>query len=203
MTPNRTAANFAVATMALPVVFGACLCFLRPEASWAWVTVMLIVPVSWLGIKAAGDRLGPVGTIVFPRSVTAGAMIFASLLLAVSLGAPLAAALGLIDTSLAHLIGSRGVYVLAGCYFILRGNRLPKVLTPLADVQCDPATMQTVQRRTGWAYVLAGITLAVLWLVLPVHLAQPIGITVVVAGILVPTFIMRAYAKRRTALPNR
>ena len=65
------------------------------------------------------------------------------------------------------------------------------MLTPLSDIRCDPATLQTLRRRTGWAYVLAGFAYTVLWLVLPVHLAVPVGIAVIVAGILVPWAVTR------------
>jgi hypothetical protein len=202
MTTNRTWSGFAWATMALPVILGAPLCYLRPDGAWAWMAGMFIVPVACFIIKALRDRLPRVGTVVFPKAIPAGAIIFSSLLLSVSLGAPLAAALGLIDNSLAHVIGSRGVYALGGCYFIVRGNRLPKMLSPLSATLCDPATMQALQRRTGWAYVLAGLAIAIVWVALPLHLAQPIGMAIIALGILVPTFIMRAHANRRDELQN-
>jgi hypothetical protein len=201
MTTNRNWSNFAWATMALPVILGAPLCYLRPDSAGAWIAGMFVVPVSCLGIKALRDRFS-IGTIVFPKAEPAGAIVFASLLLCGSLGAALAAALGLIDNSLAHVIGSRGVYALGGCYFVLRGNRLPKMLTPLSATLCDPATTQVLQRRTGWTYVLAGFAITFVGLALPLPLVQPIGMAIIAVGILVPTFIMCAHVNRRSELLN-
>jgi hypothetical protein len=209
MTTNRNLSNPALVMMGLPVLLGAPLCYLRPGEVWAWVAGMFIVPVVWLGIKAARKVFGnaaiptkhdrsPADT----RKAVSGAVILASLLLSASLAAPLAAALGLIDESLARAIASRGVYVFVGWYFVLRGNRLPKMLTPLSDTRCDPARLQTLQRCTGWSYVLAGFALAVVWLLLPVHLAQPIGMAIIAVGVLLPTFILRSYATGRNALIN-
>jgi hypothetical protein len=211
MTANRTLSNLAVAMMGLPVILGISLCYLRAERTGLWVAAMLFLPVSWLGIKAVPKALRTtmLGTILMPlentadaRKAISSAMIFASLIAAMPMGAKLANALGLIDESLAAAIAARWMSVLAGGYLILRGNRLPKILTPLPDIRCDPATMQSLQRRTGWAYVLAGFTFTLVWLVLPVHLAQPIGMGIIAVGILVPTFILRFYAKRWTALLN-
>lgn len=200
MTTNRNRSNFAWVTRALPVMIGAPLCYLRPDRAGAWVAGMFIVPLSCLGIMAVRDRLPPVGTVVLPKTIPDGAIIFASLLLSVSLGAALAAELGLIDHSLSRLIGSRAVYALVGCYFVIRGNRLPKMLTPLSATACDPTNLQALQRRTGWAYMLAGLTIAFAWVALPLHLAQPIGMAVIAVGILAPTFILRAHANRRGGL---
>lgn len=196
MTSNRTLSNLALAMMAPPVILGAALCYLRPGQAWAWAIVMFFSPAAWLLLRAKRMRTEDA------RRAISGALIFGSLLLSVSLAASLAGVLGLIDGALAHEIAARGASVPAGVFFVLRGNRLPKTLTPLAEVRCDPATLQTVQRRTGLAYVLAGFAFAVLWLVLPVRLATPIGIAVILAGILAPTIIMRSYAKGRVGTPS-
>jgi hypothetical protein len=118
------------------------------------------------------------------------------------LAANLADALRLIDEAVAHGIATRWTNVLAGAYFVFHGNRLPKILTPLSDFH-DPATMQTVRLRTGRLYVLTGSAYALLWLFLPVHLAQPFGLAIIVGGILVPSIILRSCARRGAAHPGR
>ncbi len=198
MTTNRSLSKLALAMMAPPVILGAALCFLRPQQAWAWAIAMIVLPAAGLvrakmmRNEATADR----------QKAISGAVIFVSVLVSVTLAAPLAAALGLIDNGLAHAIGTRVASVFAGVFLVLRGNRLPKVLTPLSDTRCDPATLQTLQRRTGWAYVLAGFTLSVLWLVLPTHLAAPIGVAVLVVGILAPTAVLRSYAKKSVGAPS-
>jgi hypothetical protein len=198
MTANRTLSKLVLPMMALPVILGAALFYLRPQDARTWAIAMIVLPAAGL-VRAKVMRTE--NTVEAQKAIS-GALIFVSMLVSVTLAAPLAAALGLIDDALAHKIAIRAASVFAGVFLVLRGNRLPKMLTPLADTRCDPATMQTLQRRTGWAYVLAGFTITVLWIVLPVHLAAPIGAAVIVAGILAPTIIMRSYAKGRVGTPS-
>jgi hypothetical protein len=211
MITKRTWSNLPPAMMMLPIVLGVSLCYLRPEGAWLWVIAMLFLPVSWLGIKAASKAAGrmtvgamllPPGNSVDAREAICFAMNIASLIVAIPLGAKLANALGLIDQSFADVIATRWTNVLAGGYFVFRGNRLPKILVPLSDLPQDSAAVDTLRRRTGWAYVVAGFAMAAVWLVLLVRLAQPVGIAIVAVGILVPTFMLRSRAKRRTALLN-
>jgi hypothetical protein len=182
MSTNRALSNFAVAMMALPVILGAALCYMRPEQAWAYALGMLVLPVAWaLKTRFANAEA---------RSRISFAMIVSSLVISVPLGTSLAAALGLIDGPV-HAISERLTNVLAGLCIVLLGNQLPKMLTPLSNAACDAATVQRVRRRTGWAQVLAGLAFAVLWLVLPVPFARPIGIAIIVAGILVPWAVTR------------
>ena len=207
MTMTRPLSNLALAMMTLPIVLGAPLLFLRPEGAWAWAAGMFTLPVMWFGLQAAAKIFGrPIGggawqragTDADARKIVSGSMILASLMLSISLGATLAAALGHIDKSLAHEIGQRSMYVLVGCYFVFQGNRLPKILSSLSDACGDPATMQTLRRRIGWTWVLAGFAFAIVWLILPENPALPIGIAIVLAGVLVPSLILRYQAKRGT-----
>jgi hypothetical protein len=209
MTSNRTFAKLAPAMMALPVIVGVPLCFLRPDRAWLWIFAMLVLPIAWFGIRGISRSIGKttVGALITTsanpddaQKAASSAIVIASLIIGIALGAELADSMRWIDAPLAHAILTRWINVLAGCYFVIRGNHLPKALTPLADIRCGPATMQILQRRTGWTYVLGGVAFAGVWLLLPEHLAQPTGIAIIFAGILVPTFIMRYYASRRTEL---
>ena len=183
MSTNRALSRLAVAMTALPVILGAALCYVRPDRAWVCAMCMLVLPAAWalktrLGSADAGTRISY-------------AMIVSSLVISVPLGTSLAAALGLIDGPTVHALGDRLTNVLAGLCIVLLGNQLPKMLTPVSGARCDAATLQSVRRRMGWAQVLAGLTFAVLWLVLPISLARPIGIAVIVAGILVPWAVTR------------
>jgi hypothetical protein len=206
VTTTRPLSNLALAMMALPVILGAWLCYVRPERAWVWVFGMFFLPVLWLAIKATGQAFGKTTVAAMTmcgenipesRKTLSGAMIFASLLIAVALGARLADALGLMEGTWAQAIINRATNVFVGGYLVFHGNRLPKILTPVWSARCDSATMQTLRRRTGWAYVLAGLAFTLLWLALPVHLARPIGMAVIVAGVLVPSVIMLVSVNRR------
>lgn len=208
MTANRTLSGPALAMLALPVILGGPLCYLRPEGALAWAIGMFCLPATWLGIKATAKTFGKTAACavmraessVDVRKVISDAMVFASLLICVPLAASLAAALGLIDAPTALALGNRPTNVLSGLFFVIWGNRMPKILTPLSAAGCDPATIQTRRRRLGWAYVLTGLTFTVIWLVLPVHLAGRIGTVLIIAGIFVPSLVMLRYPRMQTKL---
>lgn len=207
MTDNRSLPPFALAMMALPVGLGALLCWVRPEGAGLWTVAMIALPAAWLAIRAASrtpakieaaaDLMRPGAPVDFGR-----AMAVASLVVAVPLAARLAEALGLAPTPLAHALATRWVNVLVGAYLVAMGNRLPKILTPLAEAGADPAAMEATRRRTGWVIVLAGLVYIVLWLALPERWAQLAGPAVLVIGIVGPSVAMRARG-RRTRLPWR
>jgi hypothetical protein len=203
MALNRTLSRLAIAMMALPVILGVSLCYVRPGSIRLWVVAMCCVPAASC-IKAIGQAFGKtaVGAMTTwddytadGRTVASDSIIVASLVVALPLAATLANALGLIDESLARMIATRWTNALAGGYFVFHGNRLPKILS--SDLQYDPTTIQTVRLHTGRVVVLAGLAFTVLWLILPVRLAERIGIAVVVAGVLVPSLRMRVRVKRR------
>lgn len=197
MSMDRHLSGLALAMMALPFTLGAALCFLRPHWAWAWAIPMLVLPVWRLGVEVAGRVLDrrAAGPLLMGLEDTGEARkwisdktIFASLAISVPMGIWLAGVLGLIDPR-AVVISIRPSNVLAGMFMVILGNRLPKMLTPLSRAPCAPATIQTLRRRTGWAMVLSGLALIVLWLFLPVHLAMPMGIVVM----FLPTAIMYTY----------
>ena len=60
--------------------------------------------------------------------------------------------------------------VILGAFIVATGNALPKTLTPLSVLRCDPAPAraQALHRFAGWAWVLTSPALSVAWLALPV-----------------------------------
>jgi hypothetical protein len=90
-------------------------------------------------------------------------------MLAVSLTAKYAVTRGAVhdpDLSL------RLVMAIAGAFLVSTGNMIPKRLTPLSAMRCDATKVQSFQRMAGWTWVLAGLALAIGWLVLPVARAE-------------------------------
>ena len=105
------------------------------------------------------------------RSVV-GALGLAGLTLAVALAFRYAKARGLVTDP---EISTRVVTALYGLIVAWSGNMMPKTLTPLARMRCDPARHQVRQRRAGLAFVLAGIGWSVSWMVLPLPAAMPVS----------------------------
>lgn len=142
--------------------------YLRPQSAGAWFVALLLVMGMTLALvlvsrepKAEAERRAARGTV---RSGIATAGV----ILAISLGAKLAGALGAAQYGDMAL---RATMAIVGAFLAVTGNAIPKTLTPLATLHCDPAKVQAVQRRAGWIWTLAGLAVAMVWLTLPVNQA--------------------------------
>ena len=107
--------------------------------------------------------------------------MFSGLILVISLGMKLALVLGAVkDADLSR----RATMVILGVFFAFTGNGMPRTLTPLAVMRCDPARVQAFQRFAGWTWVLTGLAFAGVWLLLPLGLAKPVSVIVLMSGML-------------------
>ena len=152
--------------------------------------------VTWMAAIATMAVLALVWgclTLVFRRSKDEGAwrhadaslrsgIAFGALILVCSLAVKLAAALGAIDDP---DLSRRTANVIAGAVLVYVGNGLPKMLTPLSVLQCDGARAQAFQRFAGWTWVLSGLAFATAWMVLPIGLAKPVSLVVLVSGMVI------------------
>lgn len=120
-------------------------------------------------------------------------VVFGALMLAIPLSFKLARALGGVEDA---DLSRRLTMVVFGVFFMFTGNLVPKLLTPLSAQQCDGARMQAWQRFTGWTWVLAGLAYAVVWLVLPSDVAEPVSVAFLIGGVLLA--MVRAVQTRRT-----
>jgi hypothetical protein len=68
--------------------------------------------------------------------------------------------------------------VLLGIVVVVYANEVPKALSPLIQMRCDPAEEQAIRRFTGWSLVLGGVAYAAAWMV------APLGTANLAAGIL-------------------
>ena len=109
-------------------------------------------------------------------------MVTAGLILMISLGAKLAVALGAVHYG---DIALRVTMVIMGAFLAVTGNAIPKNLTPLATLHCDPANVQAVQRLVGSIWALAGLAVAIAWLTLPSNLAEATSFLLLPSAILV------------------
>jgi hypothetical protein len=117
------------------------------------------------------------------------AIVWATLIIAVSLAVKLVQALDAIDDPDAS---KRLTMVALGAFFVFTGNAMPKMLTPLSVLRCDGARTQAIQRFAGWTFVLTGLAFATAWLVLPPDVAEPVSVGFIVcAGLAVTTQVIR------------
>jgi hypothetical protein len=112
------------------------------------------------------------------RSI-AGALAVGGATLAVAIGFRVANAYGV---AIDHEVRTRVVSAMFGLIVAWSGNMVPKTLTPLARLRCDPARYQARQRRAGWAFVLAGLGWSVSWLILPMPIALPVAMLLLMFG---------------------
>lgn len=73
---------------------------------------------------------------------------------------------------LSHDLGQRLLGVMMGLVVAFYANAVPKALSPLILMRCDPAAEQAMRRFTGWSLTLGGAAYAVTWLIAPVPIAK-------------------------------
>lgn len=170
----------AIVACAVNVILGASLWGEHADRSAQWIASIAFTPVVLLGFwmlirPGLCRRYSAIQLEQCMRGVA-----LAGWLISISLGLELVTSLGWAESALS----SR----LAGTFFALvitiEGNRIPKVLAPLALTGSDPAAMQHHQRFAGWSLTLAGLTSLFVWIFAPVRLALVVAPAVGIAAIL-------------------
>ena len=65
--------------------------------------------------------------------------------------------------------------VLSGAVLVVYANAVPKTLSPLARLRCDPAAEQAMRRFAGWTLTLGGGAYITAWLLAPLDRANLIA----------------------------
>lgn len=171
--------QFAPALLAISMLLAAWNWYVQPQRASVWTVVLVVLALLMLAALAVRRSQPGVAGRRGADSI-AGGIVFAGLMLASSLGLKLAAALG--ATSRSDL-SQRVLMVILGVFFASIGNALPKTIQPLT-ANCDGARVQAFQRFAGWTWVLTGLMFATAWLVLPVNVAQPVSLVLLLGGML-------------------
>lgn len=180
MTAKPISHYLAPALLVLSTLLVAANWVVQPARAWAWAVTLAFHGCMVLALFFAHRRSGNEAQRRAGDSIR-HAIVFAGLMLAIPLSATLAVRLGVIhDTDLSK----RLTMVLVGAFFVFTGNAMPKTLTPLSALQCDGARVQAFQRFAGWTWVLTGLGFAIAYLVLPLDLAKPISLVLLMTGML-------------------
>ncbi len=184
----------AGATLTIVAVLGGVLWSQQPEHAVVWAVSIGFLPGAWLVLSVVKrSRLG--GALERDGLGYTGALTVAGLIMAASLGFTLAEHLALLGESATE----RGMGIVMGGLLVLVGNVMPKMLKPLAEMRCDPAKLQSLQRSAGWIFVLAGLGYALSYVLLPVDRAALVSSLFAVAAIaLVAPRLVWLYLRRRT-----
>jgi hypothetical protein len=155
--------------------------YLRPQSAGSWFVVLLLLIGMTLALVLVSRDPKEAARRDAGGSVRSG-IVTAGLILVISLGAKLAVALGAVHYG---DIALRATMAIVGAFLAVTGNAMPKTLTPLAALHCDPAKVQAVQRLAGWIWALAGLAVAFAWLTLPINLAEAMSFLLLPSAILV------------------
>jgi rhodanese-related sulfurtransferase len=75
--------------------------------------------------------------------------------------------------------------VLMGALVVFYANAVPKSLTPLVRMRCDPTAEQALRRFTGWTLALGGAAFAAASMFAPVDSADAIAVSALGSSLLV------------------
>ncbi len=168
--PVRTITNYlAPGLLALSAALAIGNWRLRPDLALSWALALIAIGCMGLAWSRVSRRPAEDGARGKREDSVRAAIVFAGLMLLVALGDRLAASSGATSSP---DFARRAVMAIAGAFLAFTGNAMPKVLTPLASLRCDPARAQTARRFAGWTWVLAGAAVCVAWLTLPIVQAE-------------------------------
>ncbi len=177
--------------------------YLQPQGGRAWAASVVLLGCLMLAFLLALRRSPEESAEAeaaqqrFRDSLRSG-ILFAGLMVLFSLSWRLATALGAAgDPDL----GRRATMAVGGIFLVFTGNGIPKTLTRWSGLQDDAGRIQAFQRFAGWTWVLAGLALAITWLVLPVELAGTLTLVLMPAAmLLIGVQVVRLRrARQRTA----
>jgi hypothetical protein len=164
------------------------------RAGWAMALTFLaflVVPLWWVRRHGSSDGSGRQAAKWIESAVG-----FAAVMLSIPLGGKLALTWGVIDDP---GLSNRLTQAVIGAYLVFMGNLMPKMLAPRSNPACDGARAQALQRFSGWTWVMTGLAYAIIWLVLPLDVASPVSMVVVVAGMVaVAAQLFRVWRMSRT-----
>ncbi len=140
-------------------LLSAWMAYLRPERLPFYAFTAVFLPAGWALVALIARRRRRSGR---PEEESSGWIALGGLIIGVSLAAEVAKSVG----GLGETTAQRAVGVAMGVFLVVVGNAMPKILTPLTRQRCDPASVQSLQRFAGWAFVLAGLVYAAAWVVL-------------------------------------
>lgn len=168
--------------------------YLQPDRVATWVSALLLMGGSALALSIVPRWKSRVADLRAAESIRSG-VTFMGLTLTITLSMRLAMALGVMENA---DFARRATMAVVGILFVITGNRMPKTLTPLAALKCDPARVQAFQRFADWTCVLTGLAFAMVWLLLPIDVASAVSSILLVSGILaIAVQIVRLRTTRR------
>jgi hypothetical protein len=183
--PSRSVSRFTPALLSLGIGLAVVNWYVQPAKAVAWgsaTALLIVLLVVWAYATLILRRPEVERTWRQAGASISGGVVFAGLILVCSLALKLAMSFGAVDDP---DLSQRITNAIMGAFFVFTGNALPKMLTPLSSLRCDAARVQRFQRFAGWTWVLAGLGFAYVWLVLPVNVAEPVSVLLLMGAVLI------------------
>ena len=200
MVPNSMKFKAASALIAVGVALLLANWYAKPEGALAWTaalaTFAVMAAVLRVSRRAVRHLTGEATAVRTLNSITT-AVVFAGVMMGISLALALARSYGLIDGS---DVARRSVGVLTGALIVMLGNVMPKNLPPLSS-GCDGARQQAFHRRAGWTWVLCGLASVIGWLALSINSAVTATIVLMVTAVAVSIVHLLRLAGRARTIP--
>ncbi len=169
--------------------------YVRPQFAFAWTAPILVMLLMWLLVGLTERRMPRVasrGTLSVPVSI-------AGIMMVVALGGSLGQGLGYLTNDPTDRI----VGVITGVLLAVVGNGMPKAVTPFAARRCSAAQIQAINRFGGWAFVIAGAAVALVWATAPIRYGAPSTLVIVATAmaLLVGRIVFARRAEARALTP--
>ncbi len=183
----------ALVVMAAVVLLAGANWVLSPEQALRWLRAMLLLPLVWLAVmlwhRWTRQAVGPRGvddesamTRYFHAALSL-AILAIGIRLVVSFGLEIWVRLG--NPSADHGTERSILGLATSAVFVVIGNRLPKILTPLSMLPPEPAQRVTTARRfVGRSFVLIGLLLALVFVSAPLAYAVTLERWSIVLGLM-------------------
>ena len=180
MTTRPTPVTLVMTSVLIVACLGGLGWSLEPENAGQWARRIIMLPALWGFLEFAqyrGEDRGHAGEAImrWHRLMIAGL----GLLTIVDSSFQLAISTDLLGPHWAR-IGQSMQGVLFGTGLAVWGNFLPTIPSPWS-LETQPFAWQRVHRFVGWVATLAGIALAVVWMVLPEEGARFVSARIIAA----------------------
>lgn len=165
---TRTAIYLAFFAITAEIVAGMFWWAIEPSNTFLILPMTALLPAIWL-VATILQRfnISVCAAEQSPAELATG-IAMGAFLMTLMMGKNIAEEFALLDIAIAERI----VGVTIGVFLMFMGNSIPKVLTPISKMRCDPARAQAVQRYAGRVFMLAGLAITIAWIATPIDFAS-------------------------------
>ena len=86
---------------------------------------------------------------------------------------------------------------LTGMLVVLYANALPKTLSPLSRMRCDPGAEQALRRLVGWSLTVGGLGYTAAWIAAPIDSALALSTSMLGASVVLVILRVASHMRQR------